>query len=428
VLFQGLAALPDSVLVSPSQSSRRAVTVLQVTFGGGRGGGRGGEGAGAGWGKGVLVSVWSLRRAHKLPPLLPWLGCPPAAAASASTAAAAAGGDWVQAQLSLLLVMAQSGSGPKARQLAAQSLYSLQPLQYLTGCQGLDLEPEDPSALMTAAGTALQRDSLRSRLQRLLPCALRLVLALMTALPESSSVRQDARLFVGAHYRALDRLLREAASSGTSSWAPGPAELEQAELATCLLLRLVPVWDELGPAQAEGLRHGLYRLAATFCCQDSRGSSPIVRSLHIAAPPGSTSGSNRIALIARASRVASLRVALARYLRNTVAHVLSSSSSATSAKPGQNGHQQQPPSFPAASMVPASASKGFGAWGGSDTQNPRDTGSSGQGAVGGPPGGTGASVPFRLLGGGARPEYDPQTGGPTLMLVRDMAEQGCVDA
>ncbi|KAJ9507657.1 hypothetical protein QJQ45_019155, partial [Haematococcus lacustris] len=363
VLFQGLAALPDSVLVSPSQSSRRAVTVLQ-------------------------------------------------------------------AQLSLLLVMAQSGSGPKARQLAAQSLYSLQPLQYLTGCQGLDLEPEDPSALMTAAGTALQRDSLRSRLQRLLPCALRLVLALMTALPESSSVRQDARLFVGAHYRALDRLLREAASSGTSSWAPGPAELEQAELATCLLLRLVPVWDELGPAQAEGLRHGLYRLAATFCCQDSRGSSPIVRSLHIAAPPGSTSGSNRIALIARASRVASLRVALARYLRNTVAHVLSSSSSSSAApaKPGQNGHQQQQPSFPAASMVPASASKGFGAWGGSDTQNPRDTGSSGQGAVGGPPGGTGASVPFRLLGGGARPEYDPQTGGPTLMLVRDMAEQGCVDA
>ncbi|GFH19509.1 uncharacterized protein HaLaN_16464, partial [Haematococcus lacustris] len=45
------------------------------------------------------------------------------------------------------------------------------------------------------------------------------------------------------------------------------------------------------------------------------------RSLHIAAPPGSTSGSNRIALIARASRVASLRVALARYLRNTVAHL-----------------------------------------------------------------------------------------------------------
>jgi len=34
-----------------------------------------------------------------------------------------------------------------------------------------------------------------------------------------------------------------------------------------------------------------------------------------------------------------------------------------------------------------------------------------------------AGAPFRCLGPGPRPEYDPHTARPTLMLVRDMAEQ-----
>ena len=40
----------------------------------------------------------------------------------------------------------------------------------------------------------------------------------------------DARLFVEGHYRLLDRLLREAASTGARDWAPGDAELEQVGL------------------------------------------------------------------------------------------------------------------------------------------------------------------------------------------------------
>lgn len=40
---------------------------------------------------------------------------------------------------------------------------------------------------------------------------LRLVLSVAAALPDSLAVRADVRLFAEAHYRALDRVLRDAA-------------------------------------------------------------------------------------------------------------------------------------------------------------------------------------------------------------------------
>jgi hypothetical protein len=51
----------------------------------------------------------------------------------------------------------------QARQLAAQALHSLQPLQFLTGCRALDLEPEDPSTQrgLGGGGGLQQIDSLR---------------------------------------------------------------------------------------------------------------------------------------------------------------------------------------------------------------------------------------------------------------------------
>lgn len=53
------------------------------------------------------------------------------------------------------------------------------------------------------------------------------MLALAGSLPESAAVRHDVRLFVGSHVRAVDRVLREAASPGVRDWSPGEPELEQ---------------------------------------------------------------------------------------------------------------------------------------------------------------------------------------------------------
>lgn len=50
---------------------------------------------------------------------------------------------------------------------------------------------------------SLSHHARRYRLQHLMAPTLRLVLAIVASLPESSSVRHDARLFVGAHYRCV---------------------------------------------------------------------------------------------------------------------------------------------------------------------------------------------------------------------------------
>lgn len=60
------------------------------------------------------------------------------------------------------------------------------------------------------------------------------------------------------HYRALDRVLRDAAGSGGRDWWPGDRELEQAELVVALLSRLVPVRRREGERRGrwEGSRRG----------------------------------------------------------------------------------------------------------------------------------------------------------------------------
>lgn len=219
-------------------------------------------------------------------------------------------------------------------------------------------------------------------MKHLIPPVLRLALSVVAILPDSNPVRQDARLFVNAHYRALERIIRDASSSGAGEWTPGETELEQAELVTSLLSRLVPVWPELGPVTGESLRAALYRLAATFCCLDTKSTSPIIRSLHSntvsAAANGASKANNRAALISRASRVAALRAALARFLRDVVAYAPA----------------------PASNAAPDNNAAAYG----------------------------GAGVPFRCLSGSTRPDLDPITNRPTLLLIRDMAEQSCLDA
>ena len=61
-----------------------------------------------------------------------------------------------------------------------------------------------------ASGSA----SLRQRLHQLLTPLLRLVLAVVSALPGSGAVREQALAFVDAHARTLTRLLHDAASPG----------------------------------------------------------------------------------------------------------------------------------------------------------------------------------------------------------------------
>ena len=82
-----------------------------------------------------------------------------------------------------------------------------------------------------------------------------------------------------------------------------------------LLYRLVPAWRELHPTHAEGLRHSLYRLAATFCCSDAKSSSPYVRGgggLAGAEGGGGGAGVSRAAVVARSVRVSTLRASLVR--------------------------------------------------------------------------------------------------------------------
>ena len=70
--------------------------------------------------------------------------------------------------------------------------------------------PPPPPPNPRRAGAA----SLRSRLHQLLTPLLRLVLAVVTALPGSSAVREQALGFMDAHARTLTRVLHDAASPG----------------------------------------------------------------------------------------------------------------------------------------------------------------------------------------------------------------------
>jgi nuclear pore complex protein Nup205 len=136
------------------------------------------------------------------------------------------------------------------------------------------------------------------------------------------------------------------------------------------------------------------------CC-----TSPTCRSLH--AEGAGAAGGNRAALIGRASRVAGLRAALARFLRDLVANAPSMVSTSTTSSSTPVGISA-PAGLPVASTVAAVAATGTSA------------------AVAG--GDDAGSAPLRLLGPAPRLDYDPHTGRPTLLLVRDCGEQACLDA
>ncbi|KAL4441042.1 hypothetical protein ABPG77_010473 [Micractinium sp. CCAP 211/92] len=207
-----------------------------------------------------------------------------------------------EAQLTLLLRLALAGP-PAARSASAQRLAGLHALAKLSQCRAIDLQPEEPGF-----GQFTGAASLRQRLHQLLTPLLRLVLAIVTALPNSSAVREQARAFVDAHGRTLTRVLHDAASPGIRGWEPGDAELEEATLAVQLLAELAPVRDLLqaGPQ----LQEAAYRLSTRFLCLSSKSPSPAVARVHAARESGRlTHRQERTHL-----RVLAMRCALSHYL------------------------------------------------------------------------------------------------------------------
>ena len=193
-----------------------------------------------------------------------------------------------EAQLTLLLRLALAGP-PGGAAAAAQRLFALQALPRLAACRGLDLQPEEPGFSQLSGAAAL-----RSRLHLALTPALRLVLAMASALPASAAVREGTAAFVEAHSRALVRVLHDAASPGVRGWTPGDAELEEATLLVRLLAELAPARHLLqgaaGGGAAAALQEGAYRLSARFLCLSARSHSPVVAGLHAAREAGRLSG------------------------------------------------------------------------------------------------------------------------------------------
>lgn len=70
--------------------------------------------------------------------------------------------------------------------------------------------PHPPTPHQPPAGSA----SLRARLHHLVTPLLRVVLALLAALPSGAAAREQALAFVGDHSRTLLRVLHDAASPG----------------------------------------------------------------------------------------------------------------------------------------------------------------------------------------------------------------------
>jgi hypothetical protein len=70
--------------------------------------------------------------------------------------------------------------------------------------------PHPPTPHHPPAGSA----SLRARLHHLVTPLLRVVLALLAALPSGAAAREQALAFVGDHSRTLLRVMHDAASPG----------------------------------------------------------------------------------------------------------------------------------------------------------------------------------------------------------------------
>lgn len=193
-----------------------------------------------------------------------------------------------EAKLALLLRLALAGP-PTHRAASAQKLFSLQALPRLAASRALDLQPEEPGFGATGPGGT----SLRQRLHQLLTPALRLVLALSTALPHSAAVREQTAAFVVAHERAIARILRDAASSGVRGWEPSDAELDEATLAMQILCELAPHKGLMPPQVAPALQEAAYRAASRFLASNARSQSPPVVRIAAAKDSGAPSAADQ---------------------------------------------------------------------------------------------------------------------------------------
>jgi hypothetical protein len=248
----------------------------------------------------------ALHRAALTPRLLAALQDLPAEAPSPGGQAAAlalvAG-----SQLTLLLRLAMAGP-PGQRAAAAERLFALQALPRLAACRALDVQPEEPGFGPASSGGGAP---LRQRLHLVVGPSLRVALAVVTALPASAAVGDQAAAFAEAHARSLARVLRDAASPGVRGWEPGDAELEEAALAARLLAELARRRGPLPPQWAAQLQEGAYRAAARFLCGDARSHSPPVARVHAAREAGRVGPAEQ----RTHARVLALRGALASYLR-----------------------------------------------------------------------------------------------------------------
>jgi len=179
-----------------------------------------------------------------------------------------------EAQLTLLLRLALAGPAGQ-RAASAQKLFTLQALPRLSGCQILGLQPEEPG--FASAGSIVS--TLRQRLHLLITPALRLVLAIFTALPHSAPVREQTVAFISAHSRTLARILRDAASPGVRGWEPGDEELDEATLVLQLLTHVAPSAWLVSPGVAAQLQEAAYRAACRFLVPNTRCQSPPVARL-----------------------------------------------------------------------------------------------------------------------------------------------------
>lgn len=322
----------------------------------------------------------------------------------------------IEAQLSLLLRLTEAGS-VRQRTASAQRVQALQAIPNLNACRALDLEPES----IHGTNIASSSDSLRSRLPHVVAPTLRLLLSMLASLHESTVVRNEAAGFVLLHYRMVERLMREAGSSSTATWSPGPQELEQAELAVALLCKLVPCFTsgELPAEVSESLLLVVFQLMQVFGTLSASSSSPLVMFAFgsgISGRNGRLASQNGTLMISNgddtdmSGPTANGNNVLA--LTNgqpgsTGAHVATSNSSRNSTATRQ-------------AVVSGILGLRLGL-----ISFLRDMVGLGGGSSSGLAGG---GLLLRAVGTGSSALLDPTTSRPTLMLVRDMSHQAAEDA
>ncbi|MEW5318153.1 MAG: hypothetical protein WDW38_009398 [Sanguina aurantia] len=376
------------------------------------------------------VGVAAAAHAHGVPQqLLQLLASVPQAAVIQHSRKARRAMYVIEAQLSLLLRLTEAGP-VRQRTASAQKVQALQAIPILGACRALDLEPES----IHGNNLTSSSDSLRSRLPHVIAPTLRLLLSVLASLPESAAVRNDAAGFVLLHYRVLERLLREAGSSATATWSPGPQELEQAELAVQLLCKLVPCFAtaELPVEVSDPLLLAVYQLLQVFGTLSPASSSPLV-----AFAFGGGIGGGRYG-----------RAASQRQLTNGGRYSMGGDTDMAGASENGNGTG-------ALALTDGRSGNASGEENGlTVTSSSRDHSAARQavassilalrlglitflsdlamlGGEGGSASKQGKGEPrllLRAVGTGSSPLLDPTTSRPTLMLVRDMSHQAVADA